>query len=218
MGRPRKEDRPEAIDGVILKAAESAFGADGYRDTRLGDIAESVGIRRSSLLYHFKSKDNLYASVVDRAFAELRVVVAGSIGQGDTAEAQLDSILDGLLRFADERPGLVCVILRELVDPRGGHREQVADAFGTLIDNLEMAFVGLAGDKLVPGFPVRSAILQIVCGYLVRAASGTLGDKLWQGRDETREIASALLLTAGTGRRVRSTESMAPIAPAPEDA
>jgi len=205
MGRPRKEDRPEAIGGVILRAAESAFGADGYRDTRLGDIAEAVGIRRSSLLYHFKSKDNLYAAVVDRAFVELRDVVAGSIGHGETAEEQLDAILDGLLRFADERPGLVCVVLRELVDPRGGHREHVADAFGNLITGLEYAFVGLAGDKLVPDFPVRSAILQIVCAYLVRVASGTLGDKLWQDRDDTRAIAQAVLLTAGTGRRVRAT-------------
>lgn len=211
MGRPRKEDRPEAIGGVILRAAEAAFGADGYRDTRLGDIAAEAGIRRSSLLYHFKSKDNLYAAVVDRAFAELRDVVATSIGQGSTAEAQLDAILDGLLQFADERPGLVCVILRELVDPRGGHRDQVADAFGGLITGLEQAFVGLAGDRLAPGFPVRSAILQIVCAYLVRVASGQLGDRLWAGRDDTRALARALLLTAGTGRR--PTGAMAPVSP-----
>lgn len=211
MGRPRKEDRPEAIGLVILRAAEAAFGADGYRDARLGDIAAEAGIRRSSLLYHFKSKDNLYATVVDRAFNELRDVVAGSIGHGETAEAQLDAILDGLLTFADERPGLVCVILRELVDPRGGARNQVGGAFGGLIDALEQAFVGLTGERLAPGFPVRAAILQIVCAYLVRVASGELGDRLWGGRDDTRTLARALLLTAGTGRPL--TGAMRPVPP-----
>lgn len=200
MGRPRKEDRPEAIGGVILRAAEAAFGENGYRDTRLGDIAAEAGIRRSSLLYHFKSKDNLYATVVDRAFAELTEVVARSIGKGETAEAQLDAILDALLAFARDRRGLVCVVLRELVDPRGGHRNQVSNAFSTLIDNLATAFVALAGDRLNPTFPVRSAILQIVCAYLVRAASGELGDKLWQSREDTRALARALLLDAGTRR------------------
>lgn len=211
MGRPRKEDRPEAIGGVILRAAEAAFGADGYRDTRLSDVAAAAGIRRSSLLYHFKSKDKLYAAVVDRAFSELRDVFAASIGRGQTAEQQLDAILDGLLAFADERPGLVCVVLRELVDPRGGHKEQVADAFGGLVTALETAFVGLAGDRLAPAFPVRSAILQIVCAYLVRVASGTLGDRLWADRDDTRILARALLLTAGTGRPL--TGAVAPIPP-----
>lgn len=201
MGRPRKEDRPEAIDGVILREAEKAFGADGYRDTRLGDIAAAAGIRRSSLLYHFKSKDNLYATVVDRAFAELGEVVARSIGQSQGAEDQLDAILDALLKFADDRPGLVCVVQRELVDPRGGHRNQVAEAFGGLIDRLEQAFVGLTGDRVRPDFPVRGAILQIVCAYLVRVASGPLGDKIWKDRDDTRALARALLLDVGTARR-----------------
>lgn len=200
MGRPRKEDRPEAIGGVILRAAEAAFGESGYRDTRLGDIAAEAGIRRSSLLYHFKSKDNLYATVVDRAFAEITEVVAGAIGQGETAEDQLDAILDALLAFARERRGLVSVVLRELVDPRGGHRDQVSTAFGSLIDSLSAAFVGLAGDRLNPAFPVRSAILQIVCAYLVRAASGEMGDRLWQDREDTRALARALLLDAGTRR------------------
>lgn len=200
MGRPRKVDRPEAIGGVILRAAEAAFGADGFRDARLGDIAAAAGIRRSSLLYHFKSKDELYAAVVERAFAELSEVVAGSLGQGADAEAQLDAILDALLRFADERPGLVCVVLRELVDPRGGHRDRVADAFGGLIDGLEAAFVGLAGARVRDGFPVRGAILQIVCAYLVRVASGGLGVRLWGGRDDTRALARALLLDAGMQR------------------
>lgn len=211
MGRPRKEDRPEAISLVILRAAEAAFGSEGYRDARLGDIAAEAGIRRSSLLYHFKSKDNLYKAVVDRAFSELQEVVVRSVGQGETAEAQLDAILDGLLAFADERPGLVCVVLRELVDPRGGARDQVADAFGGLITALSQAFVGLAGERMAPGFPVRSAILQIVCAYLVRVASGQLGDRLWAEQDDTRALARALLLTAGTGRPL--TGAMQPVPP-----
>ena len=195
MGRPRKEDRPEDTVKLLLRAAEDAFGAQGFRDTRLGDIAAQVGIRRSSLLYHFGSKENIHSMVVERAFTELRQVLASAVAPGESLEVQLDLLVDCLLNFAVERPGLVCVILRQMVDPRGEGHSQIGSEFGGLIDAVEMMFRGMAGARLRAEFPLRAAILQLITAYLVRHASGELADDLWGEIDQTKALARHLLLS-----------------------
>ena len=194
MGRPRKEERPEDTVLLLLRAAEEAFGSNGFRETRLGDIAETVGIRRSSLLYHFGSKEKLHAAVVDRAFKEMREVIAGSVTMDSKLAVQLDALVDGLLDFAVERPGLVRVILRQMVDPRGANRDQIASEMSMLVNSLEQIVRGVSGGEIAEDFPVRQAILQIISGYLVKAASVDLGSQLWGEDDQTRILAHALLL------------------------
>ncbi len=194
MGRPRKEERPEDTMVLLLRAAEDQFGANGFRNTRLGDIAAAVGIRRSSLLYHFGSKEKLHAEVVKRAFAELRDVIMRSAIVSGEPEEQLSSVVGGLLDFGRERPGLACVVLRQLVDPRGTGRDQIATEFGGVIDGLEQVVSGISRGRLPEGYPIRSAILQLMTSYLVRVACGETGERLWRGEQEIQLLARTLLL------------------------
>ena len=50
----------------ILDAAEDLFAEKGYSATSLGDVADRVGIRSPSLYNHFKNKEALYLSVLNR--------------------------------------------------------------------------------------------------------------------------------------------------------
>lgn len=197
MGRPRKEERPEDTVKLLLRAAEDAFGANGFRDTRLGDIAESVGIRRSSLLYHFGSKEKLHSMVVETAFNELHNTLLSAIEPNGTLEIQLDGLVNCLLDFAVERPGLVCVILRQMVDPRGEGYEQIGNAFTTLVDTVEMMYRAMVGERLREGFPARAAIVQLIASYLVRVASGPIAISVWGEEDHTKLLARHLLLSEG---------------------
>lgn len=197
MGRPRKEERPEDTVKLLLRAAEDAFGANGFRDTRLGDIAETVGIRRSSLLYHFGSKEKLHSMVVETAFSELHNVLISAMDPTGTLEVQLDGLVECLLDFAVERPGLVCVILRQMVDPRGEGRDQIGTAFTELVNAVETMYRAMAGARLREEFPVRSAIVQLITSYLVRVASGPLASLVWGEEDQTQVLARHLLLSEG---------------------
>jgi TetR/AcrR family transcriptional regulator len=195
MGRPRKDAFDEATEVRVLRAAETIFGERGYRGARLEDIAEQAGIRRPSLLYHFKTKQDLYSAVVRRAFAEMRGAVLNSIQPGTDYTSRLHAVVAGLMRFEADHRGLVQVIFRELIDPDGGARNVVAEEFVPLVDLLD-DFVSAEGKgHYAPGLPVRAAIMQLIMGHLARASMDEHGDKLWGGGGETAKLAQALLLT-----------------------
>ncbi len=195
VGRPRKDANREDTTLRLLRAAEQHFGAHGYRDARLGDIAAEAGIRRSSLLYHFNTKEQLHAAVVERAFGELSEAIAGSVSAGEgTLAERVEGVARGLLAFADERPALVTIVLRELVDTSSAGQALVARNLNDLVGRLEAAV--LAWSDPAPGakaFPVRAAILQVMSSYLVRVASGEVGTMLWGAEDHTLTLARALL-------------------------
>ena len=50
----------------ILEAARGEFALHGY-SARLQDIASRAGLTHPTLLYHFKSKELLYAAVIEDA-------------------------------------------------------------------------------------------------------------------------------------------------------
>ena len=83
-GRPRKQQpsRPGATAREeILDAAAELFTTQGYANTSTRSIAETVGIRQSSLYHHFSHKDDilevLLAGTVASGLAFARTVCAG---------------------------------------------------------------------------------------------------------------------------------------------
>lgn len=48
----------------LLQVALSVFSRDEYGTATLADIAKEAGVTRSTLLYHFKSKEELFAAVI----------------------------------------------------------------------------------------------------------------------------------------------------------
>lgn len=52
----------------ILDACLAVFARYGYEKTSTGMLAEAAGISRTLIFHHFKSKKELYLSVLDRCF------------------------------------------------------------------------------------------------------------------------------------------------------
>ena len=69
LGIAPKDNIPTTAER-ILDAAEDLFAQKGYSATSLGDVADRVGIRSPSLYNHFRNKEALYASVLERLLAE----------------------------------------------------------------------------------------------------------------------------------------------------
>lgn len=55
----------------VLDAALELFGQKGYDGTSLQLIADRLGVTKAAVYYHFRTKDDLLAALVEPAFADL---------------------------------------------------------------------------------------------------------------------------------------------------
>ena len=122
---------PRDVRECILDEASRLFGERGYGSTSIDSIAFAVGIRKSSLLYHFRSKEILREAVIHRLMVRWkdvipRLLTAAPTGQ-DRFDATLAAVMDFFLsdptrarlcvREALERPDELRVLVREHLGP-----------------------------------------------------------------------------------------------------
>ncbi|GAA3697570.1 TetR family transcriptional regulator [Nonomuraea antimicrobica] len=62
-----REDTRTRIQEIALRL----FTEQGYEATSLREIAEELGVTKAALYYHFKTKDDIVASLVETRLAEL---------------------------------------------------------------------------------------------------------------------------------------------------
>ncbi|WP_337886149.1 TetR/AcrR family transcriptional regulator [Fischerella thermalis] len=73
----------------ILDTAQDLIQRVGVNAMSYQDISEAVGIRKASIHYHFPSKDDLVAALLDRYNDYFLRLVDGIIAQSDSAEVKL---------------------------------------------------------------------------------------------------------------------------------
>ena len=121
--------------------ALAEFAAAGYGATSLQRIAELAGVSKSSVLYHFESKEHLLEAAIAPAIDRMRVVLAPlTAGVGDRREF-LEAFVDFLLEyrlevnmFINQGPSLVDV---PVVDRANELVRQLAAFFAANSDSLE---------------------------------------------------------------------------------
>ncbi len=103
------------VRAQILTEAIRLFAAQGFEGTSVQEIADSVGIRKPSLLYHFPSKEELRRSVLDEILSRWNDVLPHLLLTA-TREQQFDMVMEALTRFFLEDPDRARLVLREILD------------------------------------------------------------------------------------------------------
>ena len=132
----------------IVAAAEGQFAERGFEATRLRDIAAQVGIRRASIFYHFRDKEELYAAVLDQVFADW---TADVLPTDRSPTERLEASLIGWVDYVARRPSVARLILRDAANAQPGRVSQFVRAgsarvrwFRAVIDE------GVASGELKP--------------------------------------------------------------------
>ncbi len=88
----------------LLDAAEEVFGAKGFHDTTLKEIAELAEFSVGSVYSFFENKDDLFLSVFLRRGAEMLPGMQAVVDQGGTPTEQLHRLVDYEVDFFRKHP------------------------------------------------------------------------------------------------------------------
>jgi TetR/AcrR family transcriptional regulator len=129
MARVRRSPDAKPRREEILDAATRLFAELGYDGTRMSELASEVGVKKSSLFYHFPSKDLLYAAVLDRVIsAVVEAVSYAGANEGTSFVERLDALTDAVTTVLTRYPYAARLALREAMDWGPVAREKLADS------------------------------------------------------------------------------------------
>jgi AcrR family transcriptional regulator len=102
----------------ILHAANLVFGQRGYDTVRIDDVAAAAGISKALIYEHFRSKNELYSELMNRAALEMldRIVSAGS-EPGAVGATRLERGAKAGFSFVTEKPEAFQMFVRDVTDP-----------------------------------------------------------------------------------------------------
>jgi AcrR family transcriptional regulator len=200
MGRPPASAVATATPERLLEAALAEFAAVGFAEAKLADIAARAGITRPSLLYHFRTKEDLYEATVNRSFTRLAAALAEAMTGSSPFVDRFRAIVRRYVDFVANEPAVARIVLRELLEGTGPGARILVEHVAPLVDTVDR-FVRIQGGSLVKkGVPVRAAILQIASDVMLRAAAGPLRDPLWGPEDHALTLAEHLVLAQPSAR------------------
>ncbi len=179
----------------LLRAAVRVFARNGYRASRVADVAEEAGVAHGLLYHYFRSKDEVLDEIFRRTWSNL----AGELREIEASGAPLR---DQLRRFAAvylgswlETPDLIRVLVREIargpdVGTRAGEIESVLASLGRMIEaGSHRGEVRTGVDARFAAFAFYGALEEILTGFV-------LGQLPSSARDVERAIATVVDVVA----------------------
>jgi TetR/AcrR family transcriptional regulator len=131
----------ESSKDHILQVATRLFARRGYDGTSLQAIAEEVGMRKPSLLYHFASKGALREAVLHQLVAGWKTRFPEVLAAAQGTEDRFHAMFVEASEFFRTDPNRARLLLREMVDRPHETRELVGGAIAPwlqlVVDTLE---------------------------------------------------------------------------------
>lgn len=119
----------------ILDACLAVFARHGYEKTSTVMLAEAAGISRSLIFHHFKSKKDLYLSLLDRCFEKGSIEISfdNILEQGDFFEVK-EKISNIKFNYYRKNPELYKIIIEAFYNTPEELKMEICEKYGKLIN------------------------------------------------------------------------------------
>jgi TetR/AcrR family transcriptional regulator len=146
----------------ILAAARGEFAQHGYA-ARLQDIAERAGLTHPTLLYHFKSKERLYAAVIEQAMRDWAAMTSAAVSGAPVGFDRVAALVAAGMEFFATHHDFVVIWRREAIEGGGRLEVSMAQHMRPFLDRA-VAFLEreVEAGRLRPHDPVE--LMQTVYG------------------------------------------------------
>lgn len=191
----------ESIPTQLLNVATRRFANQGYDGTSLAMIANEVGIRKPSLLYHYPSKDALRSAVLNRVFEHWNERLPRILQAATSGSDRFDGIVTEVVDFFVSNPDRARLVLREMLD-RPDHLREKMDGylqpwFAIIEDYIKQGFETGSVRTEVDGRHYILQIIQMVVSGVATASALGAGtpEDLERHTNEIVRIARTSLFT-----------------------
>jgi len=99
---------------LILNAASDVFIEKGLSGARTQDIADRAGINKTLLHYYFRTKENIFARILQQVFSSFLVQIDSAISEDAPFPIALRAFIDSFVDYIAARPRVPLFIMQEL--------------------------------------------------------------------------------------------------------
>ncbi len=116
---------PEETKAKILEATDQLVGTLGFDATTTRDIAERSGVNKALIHYHFGSKDELLAALLEGYYDRLNRTMVGALGKSTEPEQQVADVIDAYAGFLAQNRTFCLIVQREVAS--GRHVDKIVE-------------------------------------------------------------------------------------------
>jgi TetR/AcrR family transcriptional regulator len=143
----RKEREYLAHRREILSAAEKVFAAKGFFPTTMSDIAHKAEFGTGTLYKYFKSKEELYFTLIDEKMEEINQLVKIVFSEKTTSMKKIEKVLRLLFEFIEKNQDFFRIYISE----RNRFEWTVKDDLGRTIYEKMVAYIGTLSQVIKQG-------------------------------------------------------------------
>ncbi|MFC7440195.1 TetR/AcrR family transcriptional regulator [Laceyella putida] len=104
--------RHEKVD-MIFQAAVEVFAERGFDQAKMDDIAQVAGVAKGTIYYHFKSKEELFAGLINEGIEKLIECAGRHMDNDEEPVAKLQNLIKAHVYFFIHHAKLAKLLLNE---------------------------------------------------------------------------------------------------------
>ena len=108
-----KERRKEQHRLEILQVAEQLFARQGYHVTTMEEVAEECGWSKGTLYLYFKSKEDLFFSVLFEKLDQFSATLLADLKTSYGVEGKIAALIDAQFSFFTENKHFFQLVITE---------------------------------------------------------------------------------------------------------